>query len=391
MIRRQYVVRDFFREAEAMREVLDSCFRDPYRHKVDWEYFCDPLMYAYLRTRPQRVIPKAIFDSFMQHLRQWCLENLGLLPMQMPRLHLMVNGCRLGLHSDFHNGAWGYVYSLTRWQNRKFSGGETLLFKDGIPSYKKHQVQGEVLYDLVPAHFNQLLVFDDRVVHATPTIEGSMDPVEGRIALVGHIRATSPVVIGHLDGAEARKVVLEALPHLLDRIRGYREVQGTITYRLTIGLSGAVDSAVTLSDNLVTEVTGYGHSDAVSRTKSMIEKTMVTLKFPPGSGKSTVLVPLLIPLPDLRPIELVVPHDLSADLIHERVVTHLAQEAPPEFHGSWEGRTYFVREPIAGSICIEAHRITASFAPPMWVPSQREHFQRGLLDWVNRISTGAVR
>jgi hypothetical protein len=133
MIKRQHVVQEFFDEADAMRDSLDTCFKDPYQHKINWGYFCDPNLYAYLRTRPQEVFQTDIFDRFMQHLRHWCVENLGLVPMRVPFLNLMINGCRLGLHSDFHNGAFGYVFSLTRWKVRKFSGGETLLMRDGGP------------------------------------------------------------------------------------------------------------------------------------------------------------------------------------------------------------------------------------------------------------------
>lgn len=381
MIRRQHVVRDFFGEAEAMREALDVRFRDAYTHSVNWHYFCDARMYTYLRAAPQGVFPKAVFERFMQRLRLWCMENLGLMPVDLPYLNLMVNGCRLGFHSDFHNGAWGYVYSLTRWENRRFSGGETLLLRDGVPSYKKHHVHGEGLYELIPAHFNQLLVFDDRIVHATPTIEGSMDPLDGRIALVGHIRATSPLVSGSIRSADARRVVLQALPHLRDRIRSHKDVQGTVTYRLTIGVTGAVESVTILTDNVVTPVTGYDRSDAVASVKSIIQQTMAGLKFPAATGQSAVIVPVLIPLPDLRPIEFAVPHDSSRDAIHAWAVTHLGDVDGLEFQGSWEGETFAVLEPVAGSIRIEPREIAVSFDPPMWVPSQRERFQMALTEW----------
>src|SRR5688572_26586005 len=110
MIRRQHVINDFFDEAETMREILDARFKDPYTDSIPWYYFCDPRMYTYLRAAPQAVFPKEVFNRFMDRLRMWCIENLGLTPMHLPYLHLMVNGCRLGLHSDFHNGAFGYVY-----------------------------------------------------------------------------------------------------------------------------------------------------------------------------------------------------------------------------------------------------------------------------------------
>lgn len=392
MIRRQHVVRDFFEEAEAMREDLDVRFKGAYTHSINWHYFCDPRMYTYLRTTPQGVIPKAIFERFMQRLRLWCMENLGLMPLGMPSLHLMVNGCRLGLHSDFHNGTWGYVYSLTRWEDRRFSGGETLLLRDGVPSYKKHHVHGEVLYELIPPHFNQLLVFDDRIVHGTPTIEGSMDPLDGRIALVGHIRATSPLVItGSIQWAEVRRVVLEALTQLPDRIRNYKDVQGTVTYRLTIGATGTVESVTILTDNVVTPFNGYDRSDAVASVKSIIQQTMMGLKFPAATGKSAVIVPVLVPLPDLRPIEFEVPHDSSRDAIYEWAATHLGEGDGSGLSGSWEGETFAVREPVAGCIRIEPHQIAVSFDPPMWVPSQREGFQVSLTEWAKTASALAER
>lgn len=381
MIRRQHVVREFFDDAEAMREALDVRFRDAYTDGISWHYFCDPGKYTYLRTAPQRVFPKVVFESFMQRLRLWCLENLGLIPLGAPALHLMVNGCRLGLHSDFHNGTWGYVYSLTRWDKRRFSGGETLLLRDGVPSYKKHHVHGEVLYEAFPAHFNQLLVFDDRIVHSTPTVEGSMDPLDGRIAMVGHIRATSPLVTGSIQCAEARRVFLEALPHLRDRIGSYKDVQGTITHRLEIGTAGMVESITTLTENIVTPFTGYGQSDAVASVKSLIQKTIAGLRFPAAAGKSAVVLPVLIPLPELRPIEFVVRHDSPRDAICKWAATRLGSSNGLELQGSWEGDTFVVLEPIAGTIRIEPRHIGFSFDPPMWVPSQREHFAAALTEW----------
>lgn len=49
-----------------------------------------------------------------------------------------------------------------------------------------------------------------------------------------HIRATSPVVSGSVQRADARRVILDALPHLRDRIRAYKDVQGTISFKYAI-------------------------------------------------------------------------------------------------------------------------------------------------------------
>jgi hypothetical protein len=378
MIRRKQIVPDFFDEAEAMRSVLDECFKSTYANRIAWQYFCDPVMYTYLRAPPQSIFPKDLYGKFVRHLREWCAQNLGLAPMNSPYLHLMVNGCRLGLHSDFHNGTWGYVYSLTRWQERRFVGGETLLMRDGIPSYKKHHVQGDGLYELVPALFNQLFIFDDRIVHGTPTIEGSMNPLDGRIALVGHIRATSPIVTGALDADRARKSIIDALPSLRSQIAGFRDVQGMLACRIAIKPNGSVESLTTLTDNLVSPVTGYDPSEAVTAVRNVVLKLLSNLQFDETSEGAVVIVPLLVPIPNLAPIECHVANRLSPDIIRERLSAKMALEGGIELRGVFEGDVYVVREPLAGRISIGIPLVRASFDPPMWVPSQRENFQRAL-------------
>lgn len=378
MIERQHVVNEFFPEADAMREAYDLKVKDTYKQTVSWQYFCAPQMYTYLRTVPQQMFPEPLFGRFMQHMKQWCIDHLGLVPMGVPNLHLMINGCTLGLHSDFHNGTWGFVYSLTRWQSRKFSGGETLIMRDGVPSYKKHHVQGESLYELVPAQFNQLLLFDDRIVHGTQTIEGSMDPVEGRLALVGHLRPTSPIVKGALDPAGARKVILDFHRQLAEQITAYKEVQGTLTFRLAIAASGEVESVTILTNNLVTPATGYAPSAEVDQVRNLIQRAAAALRFPAANGKSTVTAPVLVPLPDLKAIEIVVPHAARPARLQEVLKAQLKDIEAQGFQIEHAGDEFAVREPLAGSIRIESNRIAATFDPPMWVPSQRDHFQVNL-------------
>lgn len=387
MIQRHHVVNDFFPEAEAMRTAYDARVKNAYRTTVHWQYFCVPQMYTYLRTEPHQVVTEPLYARFMQHMKQWCLENVGLLPTGAPNFHLMVDGCTLGLHSDFHNGTLGFVYSLTRWQSRKFQGGETLLMRDGVPSYKKHHVQGEVLYELVPAQFNQLLVFDDRIVHGTQTIEGSMDPLEGRIAMVGHLRPTSPVVRGPLDANAARRAFAEIAKPLAERISAHgagdsslKDVQGTLTFKLAISAEGAVESTTVLIDNLVTAATGYEASPAVAEVRAAVLQAVAEARFPAASGPSTMIAAILVPLPELRPIEITVPHATRPARLIELLKAQLKASQDQGFLIEVAGDTFTVREPIAGTIRIEPSKIVAVFDAPMWVPSQREQFQSSLAE-----------
>jgi hypothetical protein len=230
-ISRYHVESNFFERAEEMRAVFDAHFDNPYESPSSWEYVFVEGLYTHLRARPRSWLSDVLFEAFSLRLRTWCRERLGLVPSNEPRLDLMVEGYSLSLHSDFHNGAMGYVYSLTRWAQRTFRGGETLLLRDGIPNYKRHQVHGAALHESIPAHFNQLLVFDDRVVHATPQIEGNMDPLQGRLALVGHLRAGMPKVSGALREADVGPVLLDYQHSLREPLSRHPDVQGTVSYR----------------------------------------------------------------------------------------------------------------------------------------------------------------
>lgn len=378
MIRRQHIAADFFPEAEAMRAAYEEKVGNAYRQSVQWQYFCDPRMYTYLRTTPQQVFPLPLWRRFDRHLRQWCMEHAGLVPTGEPNLHLMVNGCTLGLHSDFQNGTLGFVYSLTRWQSRKFAGGETLLMRDGVPSYKKHHVHGEALYELVPAQFNQLLLFDDRIVHGTPTIQGSMDPLEARIALVGHLRAASPLVTGPLDEAAAREVVTGFHRALAEPLKPFRDVQGVMSLRLAVAAGGGVESVEVLTDNFVTAQSGYESDDEVAAARALVLDAAAKLRFPAAGGPSKLIAPVLLPLPELRPIEIAVAHAGRPAVLREALKAQLKEVETLGFRIEPQGDDFAVREPLAGTIRIESHRIVASFDAPMWVPSQREHFQAAL-------------
>jgi hypothetical protein len=189
------VVENFYPKASLLRHYCDEHFSDPYTHNgmthQIWNYWYVPGHYTYLRTDPQKIIPKPEVEAFVTALQVWTGANLGVTQVTWPHLSLYVNGCRQTLHNDVHDGVYGYVYSLTRWDERNFVGGETLLFRDNVYTRPEAvtQVQAGVnFYDLVPARFNQLLVFDDRIPHAVERIEGTMNPHEGRLALHGHIR-----------------------------------------------------------------------------------------------------------------------------------------------------------------------------------------------------------
>ncbi len=202
------VVDDFLPEGQgrAMRADIDAHFSNPHLHGPAthqvWNYWHVPGSYTYLRTSPEKIISLDRVTQFVEALRHWAAANLGLAGVTWPFLSLYVPGCNQGLHNDSANGRLGYVYSLTR-DDRRTIGGETVLVhdRDLFRSSLEAAAAGTDLFDLVAPRFNRLTLFDDRIPHAVQRVDGSMDPVEGRFVMHGHISEAGVVAQGALAPA----------------------------------------------------------------------------------------------------------------------------------------------------------------------------------------------
>jgi Rps23 Pro-64 3,4-dihydroxylase Tpa1-like proline 4-hydroxylase len=280
--------------AAAMREDIEAHFVAPGTHRAEthqvWNYWFVPELYTYLRTSPEKIIRRDRIDGFVAALQAWSTLTLGMGNVTWPYLSLYVSGCRQGLHNDATNGRFAFVYSLTRDQRRTI-GGETLVFHEGDPfrSRLTEASAGRGFYDAIEPKFNRLIVFDDRLPHAVERIEGSMDPVEGRFVLHGHL-SESGTITGALPAAVVEEAVIELLRDFgarnSARIALY---QGPLALRFIISPGGAVESCDILVDRVIHADPGHAEwepllADLVSRFKA--------LKFPPAAGETTVTQPL---------------------------------------------------------------------------------------------------
>src|SRR5438094_1834986 len=200
------IVTDGFLPAELalqMRRAIDEHFTNPQAHRPEthqvWNYWFVPELYTDLRASPERVIGQEGAAAFYEALRRWSIATLGMANVTWPYLSLYVPGCRQGWHNDSLNGRFGFVYSLTR-DLRRTLGGETLVRRESDP-FRGNLTQpqaGRGFYETVEPRFNRLVVFDDRLPHAVERIDGSMDPVEGRFVLHGHLSEAKTAVSGAL-------------------------------------------------------------------------------------------------------------------------------------------------------------------------------------------------
>jgi Rps23 Pro-64 3,4-dihydroxylase Tpa1-like proline 4-hydroxylase len=286
-------------EAEALRAPIDLHFSAPHQHSYDvhfvWNYWYVPGLYTYLRAQPEKVIPRALVESFHAALTRWAGETLGLANVSWPILSLYVDGCGQGIHNDSANGRFGYVYSLTK--DRHGRGGETIVFKEGDPFRTRMNKAdaGTGLYDLVAPIFNRLVLFDDRMPHGVQRVEGTMDPTDARIVLHGHINEAGPIMEGPLPARfieAARDAALNAALAAFPDAGPLHH--GPLCVRLEIAPHGRVSDCRVLVHR-VARSDGGSPDDLVEE----IIAGLFAARFPPTAGPTVATLPILTgsPLP----------------------------------------------------------------------------------------------
>ena len=286
--------------ANAMRADIDAHFANPHRHNAEthqvWNYWFVPELYTYLRTNTANIFEPDRDKAFYKSLLTWSVENLGMAAVTNPYLSLYVSGCRQAWHNDSGNGRFAYVYSLTR-DERRTTGGETFVMRegDGLRENLLRPAASYQFYEIVAPKFNRLVIFDDRAPHAVSQVEGSMDPVEGRFVLHGHMGERGTTIIGALPAAAVDAAVNPALESFAsadaDRLRLY---PGPISLRLNIDPNGAVDECEIIIDRVVHPDPNDPHWENLR--EDLCER-LEALRFPAAAGPSKVILPVLLGTP----------------------------------------------------------------------------------------------
>ncbi|MBV9153371.1 MAG: hypothetical protein JO213_14745 [Alphaproteobacteria bacterium] len=292
------IVIDGFLPAELalqMRRAIDEHFTNPHLHRPEthqvWNYWFVPELYTYLRANPEKVIGRDWATAFHSALRRWSIATLGMANVTWPYLSLYVDGCRQGWHNDSLNGRFGFVYSLTR-DLRRTIGGETLVRRetDSFRANLARPQAGRGFYELVEPRFNRLLLFDDRLPHAVERIDGSMDPVEGRFVLHGHVSEAGPIVEGALPAAAIAGPIIGILQQFRDEATAAAALyHGPLMLRLRIAPAGGVADCAVLLDRVLHP--DPGHADwEVLRTR-LVDRFR-NAAFPRAAGETLVVQPV---------------------------------------------------------------------------------------------------
>ena len=303
-----YLVVDDFLPLElalSMRADIDRHFGNPGQHSPDihqiWNYWYVPETYTYLRTIPEKVIDKERVSTFVSNLREWASATLGMTYVNWPYLSLYVNGCNQQMHNDSLNGRFGFVYSLTN-PVRKTVGGATLLMTEGDPFRRNLSNPMSIvsLCEKVEPNFNRLVIFDDRIVHAVERVEGSMDPVEGRFVLHGHIQEQGPLVSGSLSLETLQPALHEALgAFVAQHGEEAYAFHGPISTRFQIDSRGGVSGLHVLLDRVVS--VAERDAGAWPALRSRYLAALGAARYPQAEGPTTVILPMAFSGPAGRP------------------------------------------------------------------------------------------
>lgn len=290
--------KNFFKQADALRGHFVKNFENPretHQQRFVWDFWHVPDQYTLLRTPAYHYFPQKVYQNFHSQLVQWGRENLGCHDISPPWLSVYIDGCKQELHSDVPHGPWAFVYSLTDWKNRKFSGGETLMLKPEVLSYwqnfsdSKDREQNSFL-DRIPADFNKLTVFDPRYPHGVTEVRGTRNPLEGRIVIHGWFVEPRPYVVGALSTKEVDGILKDSLFHIEKNLQDYGSIHGTISVRLQVGAAGAVTGFKVLTNTLVSTT---ANSNEVRLILKDLQKILMYSRYPKKSKGSQITIPLL--------------------------------------------------------------------------------------------------
>jgi hypothetical protein len=241
----------FYKGASQLRDYFEAQFRDPKSTRSErfvWDYWHVPDQYTLMRTPAYHYFPSKLYMDFHKSLLMWGRRTLGCWDISPPWLSYYINGCKQDLHSDVPHGPWAYVFSLTPWKGRKFSGGETLILKPDVLSYWRHFGGSQdrelpSFVDRIPALMNRLTVFDPRYPHGVTEVRGTQDPLEARLVVHGWFMEPKTYIEGPLPAASTEKTLNQGFDRLQNRLASQELVQGTVSLQLQVGTNGKVRSA----------------------------------------------------------------------------------------------------------------------------------------------------
>ena len=280
-----------------LRSHFDHVFKNPHHAKPErfcWDYWTIPGQYRLLRTPAESFFPSPAFNTFLSQLLSWGRSNLGCQMISHPWLSAYVDGCFQNLHSDVPHGPFSFVYSLTPWRTRHFTGGETLVSKPRLLRYFSEVTHDQSheesdFLDAIPQAFGQLTVFDPRYPHGVRPVQGVESILDSRLVIHGWFTEPRPMLEGTLTYRKILKPMDELANGIMNSLTSTTSHSGLLTLKLSIAPSGKINQITILAAHLP-DMNGVLPSQP--KLKTLIREAEVA--FPRAQTGSTLTLPLLI-------------------------------------------------------------------------------------------------
>lgn len=288
----------FFDEASSLRKEFLEAFANPLETREErfrWDYWHVPNQYTLHRTLASQFFSSHLYEQFEESLAAWGQENLGCSEISTPWISYYVDGCEQRLHADNPHGPWAFVFSLTDWSERKFTGGETQILSELTLDYWNQTefrkgVESPQLFDLVEPEFNRLTVFDPRKPHGVSRVGGTLDPREGRVVIHGWFLDPQPYVSGGLAETDIGSELGAVLNPALDQIESDGAYDGYLSFEVKIAPSGEVESVRCVVETLRSV---DPNSESVKSVESQLSKALYSSKFPSAVTASELRLPVV--------------------------------------------------------------------------------------------------
>jgi hypothetical protein len=218
-------------------------------------------------------------------------------------LSFYTDGCEQALHADVPQGPLAYVLSLTRWDERQFTGGETTILQPAILDYwrdfdSSRGLEFGDLFTSVPARFNQLTVFDARLPHGVRRVEGERDPRGARLVIHGWFTEPEPYFEGGLPEGDVKAGLTDVLQAAYNAV-GAPCVTGLLAVMLSVDASGEVAQLETLVDTLVVDpgqlppAKATDLDEARAEVVQLIYDALGAAEFAPCDAPTNITIPFV--------------------------------------------------------------------------------------------------
>ena len=252
-------IKNFSKKARPLRAYFDQVFKDP-RHshpaRFVWDHWHLENQYRQHRALARHFLPPELYTALKNELVTYGQNQLGCHSISEPWISYYTEGDFQDLHTDSPHGPWAYVLSLTHWSRARFTGGETQVLRPEILNYWAHYqrqsgLENATLFETIPPHFNQLLVFDPRRPHRVRRVGGVHEPTEGRLVIHGWFVHPEPFVVGGHKTSAITKTLNRELPALFQNLDVSGFGTGVLTLEISITASGKTSSVKYLTNSLM--------------------------------------------------------------------------------------------------------------------------------------------